>query len=221
MSDTKPQQEGGPPWAARAFAFILGCAVLAFGIALTVKTGFGAASWDVLHVAVAERLGITIGQANIAVACGVLVVTLLLGGAWSVRWGTIANTIVIGTCVDLYLWLGIPDPGPLWAKVLYLAAGVFCLALGSVLYTRVGFGTGTRDGLCLVLSQRLPLTVGRVRLLVEFIAALTGWALGGPVGVGTAVIVLTTGPIADLLFRVLGRGMPPATVRIPEPAARR
>jgi len=36
--------------------------------------------------------------------------------------------------------------------------------------------------------------------------AVLGWVLGGPLGAGTVVAALATGPFTDLFFRLLGRG---------------
>ena len=202
-------------------SFGAGCAILALGIVLTVKANLGPPSWDVLHLAIGQLAGLTLGRASILTSGLVIVLVLLLRGAWTVRWGTLANSLLVGWAIDVFLGLGIPDPQAAPARALFLAAGMFCVASGSVVYTRTGLGAGARDGLILVLSQRLPLTVGRIRLLLEALVVLIGWLLGGPVGVGTLLVTLGTGPIADVLFRFLGRGRLPATVRIPEPPVRR
>lgn len=202
----------------RCISFVIGTMVLSLGVVMAVKNPWGAAPWDVLHLAIAQRSGLTLGVASIATSASLLLITLTLGGGWSIRWGTLLNTVLAGIFIDFYLYVGIPDAGGVALGVLYLLLGVFCLALGSVLYTRTGFGAGARDGLTLVLSQRLPYTVGAIRLALDAAAAFTGWALGGAIGLSTLVIVLGTGPTTNLLFRFIGRGWLPATVRIPERA---
>lgn len=201
---------------ARIGGLVGGSSLLGLGVVLTVKAGLGPAPWDVLHLAFASRTGLSLGRVSIGTSVALLLVTLLLRGGWTIRWGTLVNTLVVGSSIDLYLRLGVPDMGSVAGQLLFLGAGMFFIALGSVVYTRAGLGAGARDGLTLTLSQRLPLTVGRVRLAVEILVTLTGWLLGGPVGIGTALIALGTGPIADRLFRLLGRGQLPSTVRIPE-----
>ncbi len=196
-----------------------GCIVLGFGIVLAVKTAWGPAAWDVLHLALAERTGLTLGQVSIATSLVIISLTVVLGGGWTVRWGTIVNTVVIGVTIDVVMRLGIPDAATLPSRLLYVVLAMFSVALGSVLYTRAGYGAGARDGLILVLSQRIPFTVGRIRLGLEALICFVGWLLGGPIGPATALIALGTGPTADLIYRVLGRGYLPESVRIPERAA--
>lgn len=196
-----------------------GCALLGLGIVFLVKTGWGPAAWDVFHLALAERTGWTLGRVSITVSLIIIGLSLLLGGAWTVRWGTLVNTFVIGVSIDLYMGLGLPDASAFGARLLYVTAGTFLMALGSVLYTRAGYGAGARDGLILVLSQKLPFTVGRIRLALEAVVCLTGWLLGGPLGLGTLFVTFGTGPTADFIYRILGRGYLPESVRIPERAA--
>lgn len=205
--------------AGRLLGLFGGCALIGMGIVFLVSTNWGPAAWDVFHLAVAERAGWTLGRTSITVGLVIIGITLLLGGAWTVRWGTLVNTFVIGFSVDFFMRLGLPQVSALGLRLLYVAVGTFLMALGSVLYTRAGYGAGARDGLMLVLSQKLPFTVGRIRLATEIVVCLTGLLLGGPFGPGTVLITCGAGPTADLIYRVLGRGYLPETVRIPERAA--
>lgn len=202
----------------RLLSLVGGSALLGLGIVFAVKTSWGPASWDVLHLALSERSGLSLGQVSIIMSLSIIALTLILRGGWTVRWGTLVNTFVIGSMIDVYLRV-LPDVSAMAGRALYVFLGTFFLALGSVVYTRAGYGAGARDGLILVLSQRLPFTVGRIRLGLEVLVCGVGWLLGGPIGLATAVITFGTGPTADLIYRVLGRGHLPDSVRIPERAA--
>lgn len=202
--------------AARVAALIFGSATVALGIVLAVKATLGPASWDILHLAIVGRTGLSLGQVSIAMSLFLITLTIVLGGLWTVRWGTVVNTFVIGICIELFIGYVIPDVHDVWLRLAYVGLGTFAFACGTVIYTRAGFGAGARDGLILVLSERLPFTVGKVRLGLEALVAGLGWLLGGPVGPATLVIVFGTGPLADLLFGRFGRGQLPTTVRIPE-----
>ena len=62
-------------------------------------------------------------------------------------------------------------------------------------------GAGPRDTLMVHLSRKLHVPSGYCRLGLEFIAGLSGWLLGGEVGVGTVVSVFLGGPILQLVFQ--------------------
>lgn len=204
----------------RMIALVAGSATIAFGIVLAVKSALGPASWDILHLALSRRTGLSLGLVSIGMSLLLISLTILLGGLWTVRWGTLVNTFVIGLCIELFMHFVIPDVTALWARFVYVLFATFAFACGTVVYTRAGLGAGARDGLILVLSERLPFTVGKVRLGLEAVVAGLGLSLGGPVGPATLIIVFGTGPLADRLFQRFGRGQLPETVRIPETPAR-
>lgn len=71
-----------------------------------------------------------------------------------------------------------------------------------------GLGAGPRDGLMVGLAERLDLSPGTSRTLIEGGVVIGGAALGGGVGVGTAVFAVTIGPAIDISFLLFGMRPP-------------
>ena len=180
-----------------------GLFIFALGIVLTLRSGLGLGPWDVLHDGLDLRLPITFGQAGILVGAVLLGANLLLGERPGI--GTVANAILIGLFIDGILWTGaVPDlagRGAL-AQLPMDLVGVAAVGVGSALYIKAGLGAGPRDGLMLVLTRRTGRRVGMVRTGIELAALLAGWALGGAVGLGTAVFALGIGPAVQTAFQV-------------------
>jgi uncharacterized membrane protein YczE len=184
---------------------LFGLIVASAGIWLTIRADLGVASWEVLHIALAQHLGIGIGTASIAIGCLLVAVVAALGVLPGI--GTILNVLVIG--ISLNLLLATPvltsmGTASVAQRLGVLVAGTLVFAIGCAIYVGAHLGSGPRDGLMLALHLRLPLGVGGARVLSEGIGLGIGWSLGGPAGVGTLLFVVAAGPMVALAFRFLG-----------------
>ena len=209
------------PLAARLAALVLGLALFSAGIVALLESELGLAPWDVLHDGLAERTPLSFGQANVVVGLLVLALAWSLGAAIGV--GTVANAILIGVFVELLLAMetvtALSDQGDA-ARVALLIVGVALTGIGSALYIGAGLEAGPRDSLMVVGARRTPLRIGAVRAAIELTVLAVGFALGGAVGVGTAVFALTIGPLVETSFGILSRvGLTPPPTAQGEPAA--
>lgn len=116
--------------------------------------------------------------------------------------GTIANALLVGVFVDLTL-LVVPDAEGWPARVALLLLGVGLNGVATALYIGARLGPGPRDGLMTGLVRRSGRSVRLVRTLIEASVLVTGWLLGGTVGVGTLLYAVAIGPIAHALLPVL------------------
>jgi uncharacterized membrane protein YczE len=55
------------------------------------------------------------------------------------------------------------------------------------------------------LHKKSGVAVGKVRLLIEIMVLITGWLLGGTVGLGTALFALLIGQSVAISFGVVAR----------------
>lgn len=182
-----------------------GLFLFALGIVLTLQSGLGLGPWDVLHQGLSKRLPLTFGQSGILVGAVLLTLVVLLHERPGL--GTIANIVLIGLFIDLILWTGLVvdlADAALVTRVLMDIIGVVSVGLGSALYIKAGLGAGPRDSLMLALHRITGRRIGLVRTGIELSVLLLGWALGGTVGVGTAIFALGIGPAVELGFKLFG-----------------
>lgn len=181
---------------------ILGLFLYALGIVLTIKANVGYGPWEVFHVGLGKTVGISIGTASILVGLVIVILTVSMGER--IGLGTILNMLLIGIFIDLILGLDLiplmPNP---YAGMAALIAGLYVIAFGSYFYIGSRFGTGPRDGLMVALTKRTRLPIGVVRGSIEAVATLSGWLLGGMVGVGTVVSALAIGFCVQSSFALL------------------
>ena len=181
----------------RLVQLYLGLALYGVSMALMIRSALGNMPWDVLHQGLAERTGWSIGRITIVV--GVLVLLSWVPLRQRPGLGAVSNVVVIGLVVDGAL-AAVPAPSALPWRVTLLVAGLLLNALATAAYIGVDLGPGPRDGLMTGLVRRTGGSVRLVRTSIEVAVVLTGWALGGTLGIGTVLYAVAIGPLVQLLL---------------------
>lgn len=192
----------------RALILMLGLTGFGAGLALVVRAGLGAAPWDVLHIAVAERTGLTFG--TVIILTSILVLLAWIPLRQRVGIGTIANALWVGVSADATLAV-VPEAEGLGWGILVLIAGVVLNAVSAAIYIGAQLGPGPRDGLMTGINRRCGLPIGPVRIGLEVTVLAVGWLLGGPIGIAALVYALALGPIIQLT-------LPYVTIPLRDPA---
>lgn len=182
--------------------FYLGLIVVTFGYALVIRAGVGAAPWDIFHLGVGGRTGLPL--AMIIQATGAVIILLNLALSIKPTVGMVLNMLSIGPILQTFLaHLAIPQHWFLqWAM---LGAGLLVAGFGTALYVSADLGSGPRDGMMIGLTRRLGLPVGVVKNGIDVAVAAAGWALGGPLGLGTVAVALGLGPSVQLGMALVAR----------------
>ena len=194
----------------KRFALLIaGLACFSLGISLTFKAALGVGPWDSFHRGLSAHLPITVGQASILTAMGVLGVAVLLGARPGV--GTLCNMVLIGSLLDLYNGV-LPEvtAAGLPVQIAVDVLGVLIVGLGSGMYIKARLGAGPRDSLMLALCRRTSRRIALVRGAVEIAVLVLGVLLGITAqpqvmvaGLGTIIFAFGIGPAVELGFRLL------------------
>jgi uncharacterized membrane protein YczE len=198
-------------------------AMLGFGVStsLMIRSNLGLGPWDSFQVALHRLGGISVGTATVLV--GMVIVGLTWGIGVRPGLGTVANMLAIGVFVDLIL----PYTAPAASLVVGLGYYLLALALAGVCsgaYISTGLGKGPRDGMAMALSARSGWPLRRVRTAIELSVLGAGWALGGPVGIGTILFSVLIGPAMQWglqLYRALPAAPAPLSPAAGATATRR
>lgn len=181
----------------RTLQLLTGLVAVGIGVGMIISAELGVASWDVLHVGLAQLTGWSVGTA--AMAVGVAAAGLATALGERPRLGSLVPLAVIGPSIDATLLLT-PAANTLTGQLSLLITGMGFLAFGIGAYVASDHGAGPSDLVFLALARRgLPLA--HARLLVDGSAALVGWAIGGPVGIGTVVVTVSIGPLVGLAVK--------------------
>jgi uncharacterized membrane protein YczE len=174
-----------------------GLVLYGVSMALMVRSSLGVMPWDVLHQGLSRRLGWSLGSVTIVVGALVLLAWIPLRERPGL--GTLSNVVVVGLAVDAVLAV-LPAPGGLPGRAAFAAAGILLNGVATAAYIGVRLGPGPRDGLMTGLVRRTGGPLGPIRTAIEVAVVLTGWLLGGTLGVVTVLYALSIGPLVHLLL---------------------
>ena len=99
----------------------------------------------------------------------------------------------------------LPHPEALPLQLAMFGAGLAITGVVVGLYLAADLGPGPRDGLFTALHRRTGWRIAWVRTGIEAAALGAGWLLGGKVGLGTIVLVVSIGPITERSLKVFDR----------------
>ena len=184
-----------------------GLVLYGFSMALFVRSDLGVIPWDVLHQGIARTIGWSLG--TVTIALGFVVLLLWIPLRERPGLGTVSNVVVVGLAVDASLAV-LPAAEALPLQLLFVVLGVTFNAVATAAYIGVLMGPGPRDGLMTGVVRRTGWSVRLVRTTIEVLVVVTGWLLGGTLGLATVFYALAIGPLAQVFLPLLTVGPRPA-----------
>ena len=181
---------------------VIGLSFFGIGEAFLVQSMLGNSPWTVLAQGVSIKTSLPLGLVTGMISVVVLLLWIPLRERPGL--GTISNIIVIPISLQIAITV-LPETDSTILGLVFALLGVATIGMGSALYISCLLGPGPRDGLMTALHHRTGIRVGRVRLCIEAVVFLIGWALGGRIGVGTALFALLIGQSMAISFGVVSR----------------
>jgi uncharacterized membrane protein YczE len=186
----------------RTVILLFGLSIFGFGEALFFRTGLGNSPWAVFAQGISKHSNLSVGEATFLISAIVLAIWFPLNERPGL--GTVANMIVIAVALQI----GIdhfPTFHAFFPQLIAVLSGIALVGIGSGFYITCGLGPGPRDGLMTALHHKTGIRVGRVRLTLEILVFLIGWALGGKIGLGTALFALLIGNSVAFSFKLVSK----------------
>ncbi len=208
VNDTAPR-----PWyrIRRLLVYLLGIAVLAFGIALNTKTAMGVAPVISVAYCFTAMTGIGLGVTSFLwYLVLILLQALLLGRNFRPR-----QLLQIGVSFLTSWFIGIfdvilPTAQNLAGRLLLLALAIVITALGIILTVGMRLVPNPADALADVLGQKLKRGLGLGKNVLDLSCIALSVCLGylalghlTGIGIGTILTMLLTGRVVALLNRWL------------------
>ena len=180
---------------------LLGLYLVGLGLAMMIHTGLGVPPWDVLSQGLQVQTGWTFGVSAIVISAFVLLLWIPIKQQPGI--GTFVNALLIGPFADLNEPL-MPKLDGFFANLVWLILALIVFAVGAGLYISPNLGAGPRDGLMVGLTRVSGWPFWIIRTIGETLVLVSGWLLGGTVGIGTALFAVSIGYLMQLSMKLFG-----------------
>ena len=186
--------------------FFIGLSLIALGSVHMIKvSNLGVQPFDTLYLGLHRNFSISIGTSSIMIGCILLAVSFLLTKQ-KLKVGTILDTVFLGLFVDLFLHIDlIIDPNSLFLKYIVLIFGTVLISFGAALTIYSDLGAGPIDTFMLSIHRKFHLSVKLSTTIIEMMALVIGFLLGGPFGFGTLLFLFSIGPLMEFFLYLLNR----------------
>ena len=178
------------------FQVIFGTSLIGVGISLNYLANLGLGPWGVFHDGLSKTVGITYGRTIIIT--GVAVMLLWIPLKQKPGLGTLIDIFLVGLVADTII-LYFEFSESIFLSLILVLLGIMSIGTGTAIYVGADLGVGPRDGIMVGL-ETLGIKIGTARNLIELIAFLTGWILGGLVGYVTILFVIGIGPVVQFVL---------------------
>lgn len=194
-----------PPTARRRLVYlVVSWLLVGIGVPMLLRAELGVSPFDVLNTGVAEVFGWQLGTAFVVDSVVLYLIGVLLGGR--IGPACVPGSIVIGVAVNAVMAV-MPAPQALVVRIPLLLGGLLVIAAAITLAVVSDLGPGPTEVFMLGLMHR-GVGVVPARWVSDGLPVLVGALLGGALGVGTVVFVLTMGPMVKFGLERLGYRQP-------------
>ena len=199
----------------RVLLYLLGNFVLAFGVAVAVKSDLGITPVNSIAFAASRIFSIDHGLMTALVYCGYVLIqfAILRKEFLPISFLQIAVAWLFGLFVSLCnRILSFPAPEIYWVRILLMIASVVIIAIGIILYLRADLLPQPAEGLMLAIQKKTRWKLHNIKIIFDFTlvalaAALSLITVHRIVGIreGTLIAMLGVGRVMGFLSAPLGK----------------
>lgn len=202
----------------RIILFFLGMSIIQLGVALFLKTNIGSDPFTVFTQGLSMSLNktglkdfslvqmlagkseVTPGIANMIILM-VLFLIILFTEKKRIKIGTLICVVGVGPIIDLGVNIISYFPVESYnyvIKMILLLAGCFIIAIGFLILSASNLGVAPNDIIPFIIQDKTKIEYRWIRISLDAIFLIGGFLLGGKVGIGTIIAMLSQGPFIQL-----------------------
>ncbi len=180
-------------------ALLIAINLTGLGVALFVQANLGSDTITVFIDGLRKVMNITLGNASRLYNFTALIIALILSRK-DIGWTTIIYALTVGYCMDFYNKLlaaqSFQDMSFL-IRIFMVLLAQSCFVLTYAILIKYRKGMNQLDAISYGFSRLTNLSYTIIRTGLDVILLISGWMMGGVVGIGSIISMLSTGLLVD------------------------
>jgi uncharacterized membrane protein YczE len=181
--------------------YLVGLCIMGLGIALNAISNFGAGPWDAVNIGLSYHINLSVGTCMNLVA----IFNLIIGGILNKEFPKITpliTSIVLGIFIDLgfLIFQNISANTSSMEFILFLIS-LPIISTGISIYLVSNLPNTPLDYFMLAIKSKFNLSLMTGKIVSESSGLVIGLLLGGPIGLGSLIIVFAIGPMMQVLHK--------------------
>ncbi|MDD3383278.1 MAG: hypothetical protein WC123_00110 [Bacilli bacterium] len=183
----------------RLFWVFISVVLLGLGGYFFVTANIGSDALTVFNQGVATFLGLDFGY-GIIITNSFFILVMLFLRKDLISYGTFMS-LLIGPIVNFFTSISLlTTPDKIHLKILMLILGIILAALGIAIYISMKLGLSPFESVVVAIQEKLKTHFRYVKIIFDAILFIIGYLLGGIVGFGSIIAIITIGPLVDFFL---------------------
>ncbi len=195
----------------KCVAALLGIFFVGAGVAFNAGSGLGNDPVGIFYDGIRVLCGLEGAQLGMAsnIVNGAITLALVFIGRRYVNVGTLIYILPYGFFVSLgnriYEFLLSGDG--MVTRTIGVVSGSLMICIGVAIFIVADIGLDPLTGLTMVMGDKLKIPYRKAKVLFDLILTVTGFLMGGKLGVVTVVLMLLVGPVIQIFVDSIRKGL--------------
>lgn len=190
------------------FAIFVAILLTGISVALFVHANLGSDTITVFIDGLHRVLSISIGSGSRIYNIVMLVIALIVSRK-NIGWATIAYALCVGFAMDYFEGLLEPfhiEQSSMLIRLLCVCIGQIGFGLTYALLIKYRKGMNQLDAISYAIVDKTKIPFKWIRTGADVVLLISGWLLGGVVGIGSVIAMGTTGILIDFFLKYIIKG---------------
>lgn len=177
------------------------------GVALFVHANLGSDTLTVFVDGLHRVLNCSYGTASRIYNLIVLVIALIVSRK-NIGWATIVYALSLGFTMDYFEKLLQPlqiQSAGMMIRLICVCSGQICFGITYALLIKYRKGMNQIDAISYAIVDKTGISFKWIRTGMDVVLLVSGWLLGGVVGVGSIIAMTTTGVLVDFILNIISK----------------